>query len=75
MRSRGRTVLIAFAVLVLLFFVAWHFCFFQGCPDVHKLGAHVATIPFKVLGQLVKHPLTDSGLEKFLSDWKKSQKA
>ncbi len=35
------------------------------------LGAHVATIPFKVIQQLVKHPLTDKGLESFLSDWKK----
>ncbi|MDY0394257.1 fructose-6-phosphate aldolase [Virgibacillus halophilus] len=32
-------------------------------------GAHIATIPFKVLQQLVKHPLTDQGIEKFLSDW------
>ena len=35
------------------------------------LGAHVATIPFKIIQQLVKHPLTDKGLESFLSDWKK----
>jgi len=33
-------------------------------------GAHIATIPFKVLGQLVKHPLTDQGIERFLNDWK-----
>lgn len=37
-------------------------------------GAHVATLPFKVLEQMFKHPLTDKGLETFLSDWKKSQK-
>lgn len=36
------------------------------------LGAHVATIPFKVIQQLVQHPLTDKGLNSFLSDWKKS---
>jgi transaldolase len=36
-------------------------------------GAHVGTLPFKVFQQLFKHPLTDSGLEKFLEDWKKSQ--
>ena len=36
------------------------------------LGAHVATIPFKVIQQLVQHPLTDKGLDSFLSDWKKS---
>lgn len=35
-------------------------------------GADVATIPFKVIQQLVKHPLTDKGLEAFLGDWKKS---
>lgn len=35
------------------------------------LGAHVATLPFKVIQQLVKHPLTDKGLDSFLSDWKK----
>lgn len=38
------------------------------------LGAHVATIPFKVLEQLYKHPLTDAGLERFLADWKKTGK-
>ncbi|WP_347862182.1 fructose-6-phosphate aldolase [Salimicrobium sp. PL1-032A] len=32
-------------------------------------GAHISTIPFKVLNQLVKHPLTDQGIEKFLNDW------
>lgn len=35
-------------------------------------GAHIATIPFKVIEQLSKHPLTDQGLEKFAADWKKS---
>ncbi len=35
------------------------------------VGADVATIPFSVIMGLLKHPLTDSGLEKFLSDWKK----
>jgi len=34
-------------------------------------GADVATIPFNVVTQLIKHPLTDIGLEKFLADWKK----
>jgi len=36
-----------------------------------KLGAHIATIPPKVVQQMVKHPLTDIGIEKFLNDWKK----
>jgi len=38
------------------------------------LGAHVCTMPFKVIGQLIKHPLTDIGLEKFLADWQKVDK-
>jgi transaldolase len=33
------------------------------------LGAQVATIPFKILQAMLKHPLTDVGLEKFLKDW------
>ena len=39
--------------------------------DAAKAGAHVATIPFTVLEQLMKHPLTDLGLKKFLEDWAK----
>ena len=35
------------------------------------LGADVVTVPFKVLSQLAKHPLTDIGLQRFLDDWKK----
>ena len=40
-----------------------------------QLGADVATMPFKVLEQLFKHPLTDIGLERFLADWKKTGKS
>lgn len=40
--------------------------------EAARMGAHVATLPFKVIEQLVKHPLTDKGLEQFLADWKKS---
>ncbi|AUJ24071.1 MULTISPECIES: fructose-6-phosphate aldolase [Virgibacillus] len=39
--------------------------------DAAQKGAHIATIPFKVLQQLVSHPLTDQGIEKFLADWNK----
>jgi len=39
--------------------------------DSALMGADIATIPFKVIQQLVQHPLTDIGLEKFLADWKK----
>jgi transaldolase len=38
------------------------------------IGADVATIPYKVIEQLVKHPLTDIGIERFLADWKKVPK-
>lgn len=37
-------------------------------------GAHIATIPYNVLEDLVAHPLTDSGIEKFLSDWESANK-
>jgi len=35
------------------------------------MGAHVVTMPFDVIEKLIKHPLTDIGIEKFMSDWKK----
>ena len=38
------------------------------------MGADIATIPYKVLEQLAKHPLTDVGIERFLEDWKKIPK-
>jgi transaldolase len=38
------------------------------------IGADIATIPFKVIDQLAKHPLTDIGMEKFLADWEKRTK-
>ncbi|GBF72168.1 fructose-6-phosphate aldolase [Paenibacillus sp. 598K] len=39
---------------------------------VAMAGAHIATIPFSVIEQISKHPLTDQGLEKFAADWKKA---
>lgn len=38
-----------------------------------EMGAHISTCPFSVLQQLLKHPLTDSGLERFLADWKQKK--
>jgi transaldolase len=38
------------------------------------LGADIATIPFKVIAQLAKHPLTDIGMQQFLADWEKRKK-
>lgn len=43
--------------------------------EAAKMGAHVATLPPKTLHQLVKHPLTDAGLEAFLADWAKTGQA
>lgn len=40
--------------------------------EAARMGADVATMPFKVIEQLFKHPLTDKGLEQFLADWRKS---
>jgi transaldolase len=37
--------------------------------DAARMGADICTIPVKVIDQLIKHPLTDSGLAKFLADW------
>lgn len=37
--------------------------------EAAKLGADIATIPFNVIQQMIKHPLTDAGIEKFLKDW------
>ncbi len=42
--------------------------------EAARLGADVATIPFAVIEQLAKHPLTESGLKKFLADWEKVPK-
>lgn len=39
--------------------------------EAARMGAHVSTVPPKVLGQLLRHPLTDIGIEKFLADWDK----
>ncbi|MDI6632527.1 MAG: transaldolase family protein, partial [Thermoanaerobacteraceae bacterium] len=39
-----------------------------------RAGAHIATIPYKVLMQMLKHPQTDAGIAQFLADWNKSGK-
>lgn len=46
----------------------------QHVVDAAKIGADVATMPYKVFESLVKHPLTDIGLERFLADWAAYQK-
>jgi transaldolase len=42
--------------------------------EAAMLGAHIATVPWGVLQKMVKHPLTDIGLRKFLADWEKVEK-
>ena len=42
--------------------------------EAAKVGAHVATMPFTVFNSLLKHPLTDIGLKRFLDDWEKAKK-
>jgi transaldolase len=37
--------------------------------EAAKVGAHIATVPYKVIMQMIKHPLTDIGIERFLKDW------
>jgi transaldolase len=46
----------------------------QHVTEAALRGAHIATIPYKVLMQLFNHPLTDIGIEKFLADWNKQNK-
>ena len=43
--------------------------------EAARMGADIATIPFKVISQLAHHPLTDKGLENFLKDWEKVPKS
>lgn len=41
----------------------------QHCVVAAKAGAHIATVPFNVLMQMIRHPLTDIGITRFLADW------
>lgn len=41
--------------------------------EAARLGADIATMPYKVFQQLFNHPLTDIGLERFLKDWEKAR--
>ena len=43
----------------------------QHCVQAAKAGANIATVPYEVLIQMVRHPLTDLGVTRFLEDWKK----
>lgn len=41
----------------------------QDVTDAAKNGAHIATVPYKVIIQMTKHPLTDIGIQRFMADW------
>ncbi|MDD5081978.1 MAG: fructose-6-phosphate aldolase [Dehalococcoidales bacterium] len=43
----------------------------QHCVAAAKAGAHIATVPYNVLMQMIQHPLTDIGIARFASDWQK----
>jgi len=43
----------------------------QHCVVAAKAGAHIATVPYNVLMQMIRHPLTDIGISRFLSDWQR----
>ncbi len=43
----------------------------QHCVIAAKVGAHIATIPYNVLMQMIRHPLTDIGVSRFLADWQR----
>ena len=42
----------------------------RDVTDAAASGAHIATVPTKVLRQMIKHPLTDAGIERFMADWR-----
>ena len=43
----------------------------QHCIMAAKAGAHIATVPYRVLLQMIQHPLTDIGVKRFIQDWRK----
>ena len=44
----------------------------EHCVAAAKAGTHIATVPFNVLTQMIRHPLTDIGVSRFLSDWQRA---
>jgi transaldolase len=43
----------------------------QHCIEAARAGAHISTVPYQVLIQMIQHPLTDIGIKRFLEDWQK----
>jgi len=46
----------------------------QHCVAAAKAGAHIATVPYKVLMQMIRHPLTEIGVTRFLTDWQSTSR-
>ncbi len=46
----------------------------QHVTEAAKAGAHIATVPYALIQQMMKHPLTDAGILRFMEDWKKAGK-
>ena len=44
----------------------------QHCLAAARIGAHIATVPYNVLMQMIRHPLTDIGINRFMADWKQA---
>jgi len=44
------------------------------CTEAAQIGAHIATVPYNVLMQMIQHPLTDVGIKRFLADWQRVSK-
>lgn len=40
--------------------------------EAARIGSHIATVPYQIIKQMVRHPLTDAGIERFLEDWRKA---
>jgi transaldolase len=47
----------------------------QHCLAAAKAGAHIATVPYRVLLQMIQHPLTDIGIKRFIDDWNRVMRA
>ena len=43
----------------------------QHCIEAAQAGAHIISVPYQVLMQMIQHPLTDIGIKRFLEDWNK----
>ena len=47
----------------------------RHCVQAAQVGADISTVPYPIIGQMVQHPLTDSGVARFLQDWQRASGA